>query len=595
MAARSLIVTTLVLGLAAFGTSPSPLAAQTVQDPADPGNAPPDLDAGESPERYAEVKVVEGAVTIHKGEADETLTRGIPVAEGDVVESHGRGILQLGDGSVLAFGDDTHFRIAALFSQQDQDRRVLITLDRGELRLHKGTYSDATLRVDTPSGSGTLGNRGNAPTRPDVTFQVMPDRTVLLVHGGQIGFTNDRSQTQIFAGQRLTIYGAGDGLNRVGDFNAFGLDAFDQWNDDLVTPHPSESASHVPEEIRYYADDLDSNGTWTYVDDCQSWCWTPTAVAVDWRPYAYGRWGCYGGGMTWVSTEPWGYVTYHHGRWGWGPRIGWYWIPGIYYSPAWVAWNCCDGYFGWAPLGYWNRPCVWGYGPWGGGPCWNVVSVNYVGYHDLRTHYYANPAVFHSFNAPPAGGRPWFANRVMVTRAEFGNPATFQRVVTQPGLVGQRIAAFDRTVRAATGRSIVQPPAPPTRAPMPFRQMERPASQASAPIFRPADTGPRRSYAEPGSSSASASPYRNSSPGAQQGGTPRPFVGSTPGENGGRRNEGRDTPRSPEAGATEGNQATPDHRTGTEERPARTEGRQEPRKGSGESESKSEPKGRDHK
>ena len=64
-------------------------------------------EVGESPERYAQVKVVEGNITIRKGDGDEALTRGLPVAEGDVVESHGRGVLQLADGTAVAFGADT--------------------------------------------------------------------------------------------------------------------------------------------------------------------------------------------------------------------------------------------------------------------------------------------------------------------------------------------------------------------------------------------------------------------------------------------------------------------------------------------------------
>ena len=80
-------------------------------------------------------------------------------------------------------------------------------------------------------------------------------------------------------------------------------------------------------------------------------------------------------GMTWISDDPWGYVTFHHGRWGWSSRWGWYWIPGVFYSPAWVAWNWSGGYCGWAPLGYWNAPCHWGYGAWGGGYCWKAASI----------------------------------------------------------------------------------------------------------------------------------------------------------------------------------------------------------------------------
>jgi len=66
---------------------------------------------GESPERYAQVKVLEGNATIHKGEQDEALGLGVPVAEGDAVESQGRGILQLGDGSRIAFERGTRFQV----------------------------------------------------------------------------------------------------------------------------------------------------------------------------------------------------------------------------------------------------------------------------------------------------------------------------------------------------------------------------------------------------------------------------------------------------------------------------------------------------
>ncbi|MDR1841030.1 MAG: hypothetical protein LBQ86_03800 [Holophagales bacterium] len=48
------------------------------------------------------------------------------------------------------------------------------------------------------------------------------------------------------------------------------------------------------------------------------------------------------GGMTWVSYDPLGYVTHHYGRWGWSSIHGWYWIPGVFYSPAWVVWNMVE-------------------------------------------------------------------------------------------------------------------------------------------------------------------------------------------------------------------------------------------------------------
>jgi len=422
---------------AALAWSPR-LAAQEAA-PAEEPALEASQEVGESPERYAQVKVVEGSVTIRKGELDEPLSRGIPVAEGDVVESHGRGVLQLGDGSAVAFGGDTRFRVAALFSDQNEVRRVLLVLERGQLRVRKGAQSDAILRVDTPSGSGTLGNRGTAATRPDVTFtcttDLKGDTTTLMVHGGQVSVVNGLNRIQLFAGQRLTVYGKDDTLNRVADINTYSLDSFDLWAAPLVTPNPSASASRVPEEIRYYTQDLDTNGRWVYVDDCSTWCWTPSAVAEDWRPYCYGRWGAYGGGMTWISDEPWGYVTYHHGRWGWGRGIGWYWIPGIYYSPAWVAWNCCGSDFGWAPLGFYNRPCRWGYGPWAGGYCWNVVGMGHIHDRNLRNYYQREPGALRIFSGSGTG-HGWWGGRMVVNNATFHDSARFQQVASHPGRDG---------------------------------------------------------------------------------------------------------------------------------------------------------------
>ena len=76
----------------------------------------------------------------------------------------------------------------------------------------------------------------------------------------------------------------------------------------------------------------------------------PTAVAVDWAPYRFGRWAHVGRwGWTWIDDAPWGYAPFHYGRWVWvGGR--WGWSPGAYvarpvWAPALVGWV---GGSGWA-------------------------------------------------------------------------------------------------------------------------------------------------------------------------------------------------------------------------------------------------------
>lgn len=80
-------------------------------------------------------------------------------------------------------------------------------------------------------------------------------------------------------------------------------------------------------------------------------CWIPAGVGSDWEPYEDGSWVATDGGWYWDSDEPWGWATYHYGRWFEDAHVGWCWIPATQWAPAWVAW--CEGdndYVGWAPL-----------------------------------------------------------------------------------------------------------------------------------------------------------------------------------------------------------------------------------------------------
>lgn len=432
---------------------------------------------GEAPERYAQVKVLEGEARIFKGDHEETLTRGVPVAEGDIIDSRGRGILQLGDGTRIAFAGGTRFQVLALFTDRKGEREVTLRLERGRLRIQVGRDSDGLIRVDAPGGSGSLEEADGG------TFEVDGDRTTRVrIHAGRITFTNASDRVRLNAGERLTVYSDKDRLDRIRTFNTFELDAFDEWAERGVTPRRSASWDKVPSEIRYYSDELDGNGEWIWVEELGQYCWRPTGVANDWRPYYYnGYWGAYAGGMTWVSGEPWGYVTYHYGRWGWAAGWGWYWAPGAYYSPAWVAWGSQGTYFGWAPLGYYGYPVAWGYGPWAGGYCWNVVSYHNIHHHNIHHHIHTDVNVINTFNhgtgsttwrgGGAASGNPltppWQRGPAMVTRQEMRNPAELQRALSQRSVQTTRLRAYEQQAQATTGRTILRRDPSQTRASFP--------------------------------------------------------------------------------------------------------------------------------
>jgi hypothetical protein len=80
-------------------------------------------------------------------------------------------------------------------------------------------------------------------------------------------------------------------------------------------------------------------------------CWHPTQAGPDWRPYSNGYWTYTDAGWYWNSDEPWAWACYHYGSWTFDSNLGWIWIPGTQWAPAWVTWRYSDNYVGWAPCG----------------------------------------------------------------------------------------------------------------------------------------------------------------------------------------------------------------------------------------------------
>jgi hypothetical protein len=90
-------------------------------------------------------------------------------------------------------------------------------------------------------------------------------------------------------------------------------------------------------------------GEWLELD-AGFYAWRPTHVGYGWRPYLHGRWAWTDYGWYWISNEPFGWATFHYGRWYCDDSYGWVWVPDRTWGPAWVEWRYNDDYLGWAPL-----------------------------------------------------------------------------------------------------------------------------------------------------------------------------------------------------------------------------------------------------
>src|ERR1043166_9478994 len=115
-----------------------------------------------------------------------------------------------------------------------------------------------------------------------------------------------------------------------------------------VYVEPSSVEVVIRDERDFY-ETLSPYGRWEYVGNYGR-CWVPARVESDWRPYSNGHWELTDAGWYWVSDEPWGWATYHYGRWDFTEQYGWYWVPQTQWAPAWVSWHSGGGYVGWAPL-----------------------------------------------------------------------------------------------------------------------------------------------------------------------------------------------------------------------------------------------------
>lgn len=113
-------------------------------------------------------------------------------------------------------------------------------------------------------------------------------------------------------------------------------------------PQPAPAVVVIQREDDFYQP-LSPYGEWVVVGGYGR-CWRPARVQVGWRPYTSGHWELTDAGWYWISDEPWGWATYHYGRWVITADYGWIWIPQTQWAPAWVSWREGGGYVGWAPL-----------------------------------------------------------------------------------------------------------------------------------------------------------------------------------------------------------------------------------------------------
>jgi hypothetical protein len=262
----------------------------------------------------------------------------------------------------------------------------------------------------------------------------------------------------------------------------------DQGTLDQGAPDQGDQDTSGPTFQTFY-DDLGSQGNWMQTDN-YGYVWQPNVQDPDWRPYSDGNWVYTDDGWTWVAaeSEPWGWATYHYGRWANLDGVGWVWVPGYTWAPAWVSWRYGGGYCGWAPLPpetsigidfgsegddifHIGGDCDTAYDI--GSGCYNFIPVAYIGARDYRPYYlnrYNNYAVINNTrnvtniavartSAPNRFGRVTTGGPSLATvNAQSRTPVPRASLVSSNrvgngSLQGNQLAVFAPQVRAtATAR-----------------------------------------------------------------------------------------------------------------------------------------------
>jgi uncharacterized membrane protein YgcG len=313
------------------------------------------------------------------------------------------------------------------------------------------------------------------------------------------------------------------------------------------TPTPADASEYEDTDasaLEVFRPDLDPYGRW--VDDSRyGRVWVPDAqvVGTDFAPYvSNGHWALdVDNNWVWESNYPFGGVVFHYGRWVWIDSLGWSWVPGRRYAPAWVVWRVPTGsysYVGWAPA---PPTFVW----FGMGISWlsyypplpfvfcpsHYVFYSNFGPYLVHDHRFAATLVHHSvwYSTAPVYGRGYVSPpidrarvpaRVVPSQRVSANPraAALARPSGVPRTGGGRLgaAAGHSSPRPAWGGSVARPGM--------VRDSGRPSLRdaAGSRANRPASYTPRRVQSLGTTPATGYSSPRDGSPrySAPYGGTP---------------------------------------------------------------------------
>jgi hypothetical protein len=341
--------------------------------------------------RVARISFLRGDVQIKRADSDdwERVSMNLPIVEGDQIatESNARVEIQFDRDSFLRLAENSYLKITTL-----RDEGVALSLPQGTLSLRVLSFdkSRAYFEIDAPETTVSVQKTGMY--RIDAGDKNSAQVRVTATDGAEARVYSENSGFTLRNGRSATVYldGTNAGEWEMADAARY-ADAWDEW----VLERDARIAKLLRDSYydKYYdrdmygAEDLSDYGEWVFTRK-YGWVWRPYRDSVagyaDWSPYRYGQWRWVPPyGWTWVNDEPWGWATYHHGRW-------------IYVDGEW----CWTPYASVRPRRSWWRPALVVVAWSGSQICWYPLPYHY-GYYNYNSYYHHH---HHNNNNNTGGG-----------------------------------------------------------------------------------------------------------------------------------------------------------------------------------------------
>lgn len=312
-------------------------------------------------------------VVIREGErTPEIAVLNLPLTSGDIIRTtaNRRCEIQFDTGTIIRLDLDTELKIETILAQSLSSRNKItnLVLNKGQIYImYKKYNSREVFQVITSNAAVKMKHNivATIKAREDrITDVQVKHGKAYVLYGPDADHLREEKVKKL---QKLTV-----SRDRKVFYDEYRPDVdFELWNEvineNFQELHKGKSflpkpIQKFPKAVFYFAQKYSNlYGEWMWTK-LYGYVWRPNYNDYypwgSWQPYIYGKWREVNSQLFWVPEETWGWVPYHLGLWMWDKDLGWFWLPGSAFAPAWVAWDFFMGYYTWRPwlLSDWYYP-----------------------------------------------------------------------------------------------------------------------------------------------------------------------------------------------------------------------------------------------